>query len=103
MQARQRAWEERRVLGPPMVSPENLHHQPLARATGKTYRGHDLWRHPEMLTSLVSVFPHWRRAGPDADRQTDSAGLRLVMVQQGLALFRSDEYLSLTPGADLCR
>lgn len=30
-------------------------------------------------------------------------GLRLVMVQQGLALFRSDEYLSLTPGADLCR
>lgn len=35
--------------------------------------------------------------------QTDSAGPRLVMVQQGLALFRSDEYLSLTPGADLCR
>lgn len=86
MQARQRAWEERRVLGPPMLSPGNLHHQPLARAARKTYKGSDLWQHPDMLTSLVSVFPHRRRAGPDADGQTDSAGLRLVVVQQGLAL-----------------
>lgn len=86
-----------------MLSPRNLHHQPLARATRKTYKGSDLWQHPDMLTSLVSVFPHRRRAGPDANGQTDSAGLRLVVVQQGLALFRSDEYLSLTPGADLCR
>ena len=53
-----------------MLSPGNLHHQPLARATRKTYKGRDLWPHPETLTSLVSVFPHWRRAGLDADRLT---------------------------------
>lgn len=59
------------MLGPPELSPGNLHHQPLARAITKFGKASDLWRHPETLTSLVSLFPHWRRAGPDADRQTD--------------------------------
>ena len=57
--------------------------------------------------SLTSTCIHWSLSSPTggglAQMQTDSAGPRLVMVQQGLALFRSDEYLSLTPGADLCR
>lgn len=45
------------MLGPPLLSPGNLHRQPLARGTRKTSKGRDLWPHPETLTSLVSVVP----------------------------------------------